>query len=157
MGELYFAYGSNVADIEVDGRYVRVVGVASLAGHRLAFTRRSVRTGTGVADVVPSAGDTVWGVVYELDAEELAALDQKEGAGWAYERQPRRVRMADGAEIDAFIYTVVNKELDEVPPSDAYLERLVLGARDRGFPASYIRTLEAFKNGDGSHSARIVR
>ena len=58
----YFAYASNMAP-EVITRLcprARYLGVARLTDHRLAFTRRSVRTGTGVADIVPAPGKTVW-------------------------------------------------------------------------------------------------
>jgi len=58
----------------------RYLGVARLDGYRLAFTRRSVRTGSGVADIVGAPGSTVWGVVYEIGEEDLAALDRKERA-----------------------------------------------------------------------------
>jgi hypothetical protein len=54
------------------------LGAARLADHRLAFTRRSVKTGTGVADIVPAPGETVWGALYELGDGELAAIDRKE-------------------------------------------------------------------------------
>jgi gamma-glutamylcyclotransferase (GGCT)/AIG2-like uncharacterized protein YtfP len=98
----------------------------------------------GVADVVFDPGQTVWGVLYELDREGLRALDRKEGNGWAYERQHRRVQLlADGSEHDAITYTVLHKEAQEVPPSPAYLERLITAARRRGLPEGYIATLTA--------------
>jgi hypothetical protein len=145
VGERYFAYGSNVEDLVVDGRHVPVVGVARLRDHRLGFTRRSVRTGTGVADVVLAAGEDVWGVLYELEPADADMLDRKEGAGWAYVRTPTRVLTADGAEVDAFMYTVLHKEREEVPPSDAYVARLVSGARNRGLPHPYVGDLERLR------------
>lgn len=142
----YFAYGSNMDDelMQACCAAHRFVGVARLDNHRLAFTRRSVRTGMGVADVIFDPGQTVWGVLYELDREGLRALDRKEGNGWAYERQHRRVQLlADGSEHDAITYTVLHKEAQEVPPSRAYLERLITAARRRGLPEPYIATLTA--------------
>lgn len=140
----YFAYGSNM-DEEVMQACCpghRFIGVARLDDHRLAFTRRSVRTGTGVADVVSDRGQAVWGVLYELDPEGLRALDRKEGNGWAYERQRRRVHLvADGSEHDAITYTVRRKTSQEVQPSPAYLEQLIAAARRRGLPERYIVTL----------------
>jgi gamma-glutamylcyclotransferase (GGCT)/AIG2-like uncharacterized protein YtfP len=64
----------------------RFGGVARLDGYRLAFTRRSIKTGTGVADVIHASNETVWGVLYEIEDEELPAIDRKEGYGWAYTR-----------------------------------------------------------------------
>jgi gamma-glutamylcyclotransferase (GGCT)/AIG2-like uncharacterized protein YtfP len=95
-----------------------------------------------VADVVSDRGQTVWGALYELDPEGLRKLDRKEGDGWAYERQQCRVRLlSDGSEHDAITYTVLHKEPQEVPPSRAYLKRLVTAARRRGLPEQYIATL----------------
>jgi gamma-glutamylcyclotransferase len=142
MSEFYFAYGSNIDDLLLDGRHARFLGVARLDDHRLAFTRRSVRSGMGVADVIAAPGESVWGALYELRPTDAAVLDRKEGAGWAYVRQPTQVRTVDGSAVDAFIYTVLHKEAREIPPSYTYLSRLVEGARKRGLPDTYIRELE---------------
>jgi gamma-glutamylcyclotransferase len=135
----YFAYASNLGGVEADGESARLLGVARLDGHRLAFTRRSVRTGTGVADVLPAPGGVVWGAVYEVSDALQAALDRKEGAGWAYARQAVHVRLEDGAGVDAFLYVVLEKEPSEVAPSPEYVQRIVRGARAVGLPEDYVR------------------
>ncbi len=82
----YFAYGSNMvseAMAEVCETY-SVIGSARLDDHRLSFTRRSIKTNTGVADIVPSPGLYTWGVLFEIDVSCLSRLDRKEGRGTAY-------------------------------------------------------------------------
>jgi gamma-glutamylcyclotransferase (GGCT)/AIG2-like uncharacterized protein YtfP len=116
----------------------RVLGVASLADYRLAFTRRSSRTHTGVADVLPAQGSEVWGVLYELEDAELDAIDRKEGCGWAYAREHVLVRLRDGYSCSAMCYSVLHKEQDHVPPSPYYLGQLVDAARTRGLPSHYV-------------------
>jgi len=142
----YFAYASNMAR-EVMARLCPqhfYLGIARLADHRLAFTRRSVKTGTGVADIVPAPGMEVWGVLYEIGDHELDAVDRKEGYGWAYTRVMLPVRLeADGQERDAVTYVVLSKEPVEVPPSRQYLDRVIAAARERGLPGSYIEWLKA--------------
>src|SRR5690349_7591150 len=99
----------------------RVIGVAELRDHRLAFRRRSIRTGTGVADVMPAPGHSVWGVLYELDDSELPALDAKEGAGWAYDRVRVTVWLEAGGErVEAVAYRVAQPESTPITPSDDY-------------------------------------
>jgi gamma-glutamylcyclotransferase (GGCT)/AIG2-like uncharacterized protein YtfP len=121
-----------------------VLGTAELRDHRLVFSRRSVRTGTGVADVVPAKGQSVWGVLYELEDAGLAALDEKEGNGWAYERAQVAVRTAaDELAVTAVTYRVCKPEATEVTPSPQYVEGLVAAARERGLPAAYVAELEA--------------
>jgi gamma-glutamylcyclotransferase (GGCT)/AIG2-like uncharacterized protein YtfP len=146
VGATYFAYGANMADDVMAGFCPghRLLGVAELPDHRLAFTRRSIRTGTGVADVVPDAGHSVWGVLYELSESDLDALDRKEGNGWAYERVSVAVRMAgEVADVPALTYRVCEPEPAEVQPSAAYLDGLIAAAKARGLPPAYTAELEA--------------
>ncbi len=90
---LLFAYGSNLASGEV-GDGARFAGPALLPDHRLALTRRSIRWGGGVVDVVAARGEHVWGAAYKTTPESLARLDTKEGAGFAYRRLAVRVDAA---------------------------------------------------------------
>jgi gamma-glutamylcyclotransferase (GGCT)/AIG2-like uncharacterized protein YtfP len=135
----YFAYGRNLgaelmATVCPGHRYL---GTAELRDHRLAFRRRSVRTGTGVADIFPEPGHSVWGALYELDAQGLAALDEKEGNGMNYRRVPVLVTLADGAATKAFAYMVI-KPVPYVTPSAEYLNGIVEEGRALGFPENYI-------------------
>jgi gamma-glutamylcyclotransferase len=144
MPALYFAYGSNMDDGEIRAHCpsCRYLGVARLGAHRLAFTRRSIRSGSGVADVLPAPGQDVWGALYELDEGDLAALDGKEGRGFAYAREHKRVMLsADGSEHEAVVYTVISKEPAEVAPSRAYLGRLIAAGEHRGLPQAYLAAL----------------
>ncbi len=140
----YFAYGRNMGaramELVCPGH--RFLGAAELPDHRLAFTRRSLRTGTGVADILPTPGQRVWGALYELDDAQLAAIDEKEGAGWAYERRTVGV-IAAGEELEAFAYAVIAPDAAHVQPSGEYLRALLDGARERGLPADYVTALAA--------------
>jgi gamma-glutamylcyclotransferase (GGCT)/AIG2-like uncharacterized protein YtfP len=142
---VYFAYGANMADAVMAAHCPGhvLVGVGELPGHRFAFSRRSVRTGTGVADVVPDPASSVWGVVYEVD--DLAALDAKEGAGWAYERYPVTVRLGS-EEREALTYRVMQPEPAEVRPSDEYLARILDAGAERGLPDAYREELARAAN-----------
>src|SRR5947209_4111761 len=76
----YFAYGSNMAPAIMAAWCARhrVLGPALLDGFRLAFLRRSLRWEAGAADVVEDGAAHVWGVLYQLEAADLAVLDAKE-------------------------------------------------------------------------------
>lgn len=143
---LYFAYGSNMAEGVMDRlcRGHRFLATAELPGHRLLFTRRSIKTAGGVADIVPAHAHSVWGALYALDATQLAAIDEKEGNGWAYRRLQVRVRLAaDERELDAHAYAVIAPEEVEIRPSPQYLQGLLDGARERGLPKGYVAELAA--------------
>jgi gamma-glutamylcyclotransferase (GGCT)/AIG2-like uncharacterized protein YtfP len=139
----YFAYGSNMSRsvMDVVSPHHRFVGRAQLPGYRLGFTRRSVRTGTGVADIVVDPTATVWGILYEVDDGDLARLDRKEGAGWAYARTEVDVCDDDGGSHRAVAYVVIAKVADEIAPSPQYAQHLVGAARERALPTEYVDAL----------------
>jgi cation transport regulator ChaC len=139
---LLFAYGSNLAAEEMakfapDARFV---GRARLPGFRLELRRRSRRWGGGAADVVESEGDEVWGVLYEVP--DGAALDAKEGAGFAYRRREVEVER-DGRPTPAVVYEVIDKEPEEVAPTAEYAALVLGAARQHGLPFAWLRELEA--------------
>lgn len=141
----YFAYGSNMAAsvmLTVCPGH-RYLGAAQLAAHRLAFTRRSIRTGSGVADIVADPAAEVWGALYALPHDALDALDRKEGVDFAYERVPVRVQTPEGEELEAFAYAVALKEPVEITPSVEYLRGVLDAAIERALPAEYLRSLQA--------------
>jgi gamma-glutamylcyclotransferase len=133
---LYFAYGSNMARGAMPE--ARLVSPARLAGYRLALTRRSIRWQAGVLDVVAAPGESVWGALFELDDDDLARLDAKEGAGFAYRRI--EVDLEDGRR--AIAYEVIDKEPVEVPPAPEYSALVLAGARECGLPDDWVSELE---------------
>lgn len=139
----YFAYGTNMSPEVMRARCPghRFLGAAVLPAHRLAFTRRSVITGTGVADIVVDPDREVWGALYQLGERDLGRLDAKEGVGFAYIRTMLAVTTADETVHRAVAYTVASREAAEVRPSADYLDRLVEGARERMLPACYVDSL----------------
>ncbi len=156
MTELYFAYAANMSSATMSRACPehRCLGPAELRHHRLAFTRRSVRTGTGVADVVDAPGESVWGVLYELNESSLAALDAKEGNGWAYQRTRvgvlQSARSGDGGaaserprEVQALTYLVIDRAPAEVEPSREYVEQILRSGTEHGLPEAYLAALRA--------------
>jgi gamma-glutamylcyclotransferase len=142
---LLFAYGSNLAASEMrawcpDARFA---GVARLPDHRLALNRRSIRWGGGAADIVPAAGEEVWGALYEVPDGTLDGLDVKEGHGWAYRLVEVEVER-DGRRTPAAAYEVVDKEPEEVPATPEYAALVVAAARERGLPDDYVGRLLAW-------------
>jgi gamma-glutamylcyclotransferase len=146
LTSLLFAYGSNLASSEMQAwcPEARFAGIARLPGHRLALLRRSIRWGGGAVDIIPAAGEEVWGVLYELPDGALDGLDAKEGEGWAYRRTNVQVEAVDGRPLEAAAYEVIDKEPEEVSPTPEYAALLVEGARERGLPEEYIERVLAW-------------
>jgi gamma-glutamylcyclotransferase len=150
---LYFAYGSNLDWAQIRKRCpsTKAVSVVAARGYRLAFTRFSTNRQCGAADILPSPGNEVWGMLYEIDAVEIGFLDECEGfrpgrprEENAYERVEIEVWKA-GITERVWTYVVVQK-LDPCPrPSAEYKRLMVDGARHWGFPAEYLERLEAIE------------
>ena len=158
---LYFAYGSNLDPDQMRERCPRSapVGLACLHDHRLSFPRRSERWGGGVASPALAHGQDLWGYLYDLDADDLAALDGYEG--WhgtghsenAYERETVTVdlvRPDDGSvprRVRALAY--VARPTEPAAPSRRYLDAILAGARRHRLPEEYIAALAGIPAGDG--------
>jgi gamma-glutamylcyclotransferase (GGCT)/AIG2-like uncharacterized protein YtfP len=144
VSRLLFAYGSNMAAREMSefAPAARFAGLARLPGFRLELRRRSIRWGGGAADIVERAGEEVWGALYEVPGAELADLDAKEGAGFAYRRREVEVETDDGIQA-ALAYEVIDKEPDEVAPTPEYAELLVRAARELDLPPDYLERLRS--------------
>lgn len=145
MVSRYFAYGSNMHPDQVGAwcRDAQPVGPARLDGFRLDFRRHSIRWNAGVADVVASPAGSVWGVLYELPHDDLAALDRKEGVpSGAYERIDVTVRQGTRM-LDAITYSVVDKSPEPIPPNAEYALLLLEASARCGLPASYRRDLQS--------------
>ncbi len=137
----YFAYGSNMHWEQMRQRCAsaRFVAVARLPGHRLAITRKSRRRLCGTADVVRDSASEVWGILYEITADDLALLDGFEDG---YRRARVTVMLAKGAEsVEAWIY-IAEKEAFAPPPSALYKRLIIEGARHWGLPQTYLEFLE---------------
>lgn len=150
---LYFAYGSNMDWAQLKARCpsAAFVGVARLADHRLAFTRKSANRGCGVADVVPTSGRDVWGAVYQLSEIDVGALDKSEGYRPGRDKNSywRRECMVflDGDEKRPVTVQTYNADPHPSPPlpNQVYKDLILSGARYWHLPAEYIAELEAIE------------
>jgi gamma-glutamylcyclotransferase (GGCT)/AIG2-like uncharacterized protein YtfP len=121
-----------------------VLGVGRLRDHRLAFSRYSRTRGCGVADIVPHENAEVWGLVYQLSESDLiGSLDRYEGFPLNYTRLMLPVEMLDDSMLEAWVYSVVDKD-EHVQPDAYYLQIIKTAAAELGFPRSYQESLEKF-------------
>ncbi len=123
------------------------VGARVAPDYRLAFTLPSQRWTGHAADLLPDPGNQAWGVLWEM--EDPHALDPFE---LRYDRRSIRLAPSEPGPssehvVDAFTYTVKteHRATGEDLPAPAYLERMLVGAREAELPQSYIRFLEGFK------------
>lgn len=143
---LYFAYGSNMA---IERLYERVpsakfISVAALSGYTLRFHKPSKKDGSGKCDAAftGNSSDTVLGVLYSINADQLSALDKYEGLGHGYDRKTVPLITCSGEIFQAETYIATNRD-PSLRPLDWYKEHVLRGARAIGLPSGYIASIEA--------------
>jgi hypothetical protein len=154
MSEHIFAYGSDMCL----GRFLEY-GVhpqapgapGRLPGYSLRFSKRSSDDGSGKANVEPSAGGEVWGVLYTIPNNELPLLDKGEGG---YRRIRERI-VGDSEQVKAWVYIAKKPSNDTaLRPFTWYRRFMVEGSRSHGLPPEYIRVLEAIEATDDQDPVR---
>ena len=125
--------------LKYDVASARFLYRAELKGWRLVFNKRS-EDGSGKANIEEGSGDSVLGVVYEIDDSERKLLDGKEGK---YEPLIVSATLEGGSVADAVTYKSDYKTTE--PPFGWYMKLVIGGAMDHGLPEEYIKALGNIK------------
>jgi|LakMenEpi03Aug12_release.lakeMendotaPanAssembly.Ray.scaffolds.fasta_scaffold47100_8 gamma-glutamylcyclotransferase (GGCT)/AIG2-like uncharacterized protein YtfP len=123
---LYFAYGMNTNPQEMALRCpgARSLGHAQLVNHSFRFAQH--------ADVEPCEGSYVDGVLWEINEDNLKALDNLEGYPYYYNRVVATV-MHESRAYHALVYRMQpGHEINE--PTLGYYRLITEGYRAHGVP-----------------------
>lgn len=143
----YFAYGSNMLTKRLRNRVpsAKFSAVTTLTKHCLKFHKVSTdkkgnRSGKCNAYLTGKDEDVVYGVVFEIDRNELKNLAAAE-VGYSPEVLTLTQR---GKAEAAFMFSVTDESLlsDSLRPYAWYKELVLAGAREHNLPAGYIREIE---------------
>lgn len=167
---LYFAYGSNLSQEDLDDwkkghlKHANVdlklkkVAIGYLPGYRLGFTRKSKserRGFMGVADIVKTDEEPqnrVWGVIFSLNDEQAEAIRAKEGffgAGHprnSYKQITVEITDQTGAKQSCLTYEAIiengkNRKYLYYKPLDAYYDTIRKGGEDHRLPQEFFEHL----------------
>lgn len=129
----YFAYGSNLNKQQMKERCPdsQPKFVALLPNYKMVFWGWLRRWRGGVASIRLSRGDKVLGAIYQISDRDLRLLDKYEGCPGTYNRLKVTVFDEDNNPVEAVTYIKAG-QLEETPPSPAYLAIIQQGCRDWG-------------------------
>jgi gamma-glutamylcyclotransferase len=135
----YFAFGSNMSSARMCARIAsaRSIGRGELEGYCFSCNKIGI-DGSAKANLVRAAGETVWGVIYQLQLAELAQLDAFEGG---YERVTLQIR-ADSETLACETY-LSDRVTDAQVAYDWYRQHMVDGAEEHGLPPAWLAMLGA--------------
>lgn len=148
--KLYFAYGSNLWLRQMKRRCPTSTykGLARLRDWRWIIYSR------GYANVIPSHGDEVWGMIYALPPPDEAKLDVNEGVPFFYQKKMLNVEIwfeeaaggengdisQPGSQEEVLCYVDASR-VEEAKPKEEYVHRINMGIRDarsKGMPKTYV-------------------
>ena len=139
----YFAYGSNLCRSRLLERIGATPydGVARLAGYSFRFHKLG-RDGSGKANAFQTGepDDVVWGVIVEVDADQLGLLDRFEPR---YDRVEVDLwRPGRTSPTVANTYVAQPSAVDPTLLPFAWYKKLVVdGGAARGLPSGYLKTI----------------
>lgn len=140
---LYFAFGSNMLTSRLVRRCpsAQVVARAVAPGYRVAFEKLSEDT-SGKATLVAGDGpDFAAGVVYELSASDVDALDAFEGPGYRRMEGLSVTCLETGNTLEVCTY-VAKREVAGLKPFDWYLALVIAGLTQNGIDTEFARQLK---------------
>ena len=135
----YFAYGTNMNHKEMTHRCptAKFIKRAALKDYRFQYEENSQRNKGSAENIIESAGDVVWGGLWDIHNSDLERLDRFEGYDDKIsERKDVIVIDNDGEGYDAIVY--YKKVGKKKKPGLEYENSVIQGAKDCGLPDNYI-------------------
>jgi gamma-glutamylcyclotransferase len=143
----HFTYGSNMSS-----QFLRqycpsadFIIRASLPNFQVQFRHYSDDFDGGISSIIETPGEMVKGVIYEIDKNEILALDILESVPEGlYSRDTFLVFGEDGQWHHADLYRVTNPA-GPYPPSKRYLDYMLAGAAEHHIDPAYTARLHSMR------------
>lgn len=147
MGDVYFAYGSNMdfKRLEERGIFFEFIGLGILENYELQFNKIAKnKTGIGYANVVNNEGSKVEGLLFSID--NIHILDRYEGFPEHYLKENLSIYNLN-KRVEAIVYVAASDKIDlHLMPEKAYLNHLL--AAKEYLSKEYFDFLESTKTID---------
>ena len=146
MGKYFFAYGTNIAQSELDKHCpgATLIGYGMLNNYMLEFRGY---TGHAIAHLAKKKGEVLPVTIWELPPESKYTIENYEKYPYLYKKVKLKAIM-NGKKIKGIVY-LTKQELPESMPSEEYLQALRQAYIEADFDEYYINSaLERLKNGE---------
>jgi len=126
-----------------------------LPGLALAFHKRSDdRSGKCLLYAAQADSNKAYGVLYEFNPVDKAALDKAEGNGKGYFERQMRVPL-NGTDYSAYLYMASSTHIDaSLAPYHWYKNLVLAGAQFHGLPPEYIATIQSIASVEDLNTQR---
>jgi len=153
----FFAYGDRMNEEKMIGEkpQARLVGPGRVDGYRLAFNVISRSWGGGAANAVHDPRGSLWGILWELDEEDLEGLQPINRGGGPDEDRILEVEVhAPHGFVTARTFAVDSNEAF-VRPTQRYFDMLRANALALGMPDEAIAELDRGREAPQATAAHI--
>lgn len=159
---LNLAYGSNLHRARIEARVdiQSIIGTVVLPNWGLRFHKIG-SDGSGKCNLIPSPGETAYGMVYAFSSSDKSRLDEIEGVGKGYENIALPLGELDisaanlKGDEQVFAYLAVDSDInDALQPYDWYHRFVRHGAEQCGFPPHYLAHIDSFPCGQDRNTRR---
>ena len=132
--------------------------MATLLEHSLRFHKWSRKDKSAKCDALFTGNpdDRVIGALFEIPRREKGPLDRAEGLGFGYEVKDITVVDAQGNFLEAFTYYATSTDSTLLPHS-WYLNHVLIGAKETGVPADYLKAISATRSQEDTDRKRDAR
>ena len=114
------------------------MGLASVTGYKVEFTKLSKKDNSGKANIHPSEDDIVHGVLFQISLTDRDSLDRSEGG---YRRDDHFiVSLPDGRASPVSTY-IAKERVEGLLPYSWYLQLITVGGAKHGLPRPYLDEL----------------
>lgn len=135
----YFAYGSNLSldhMRRICGWHCQLLCRAKLPNYEIGLDSR------GYANIRPKQGETVRGILYEIDEDGILMMDVFEGYPDIFNRQEVTVLDENNIKYKAMIYIEPPHEFGGNVAKMEYFRRVIAAAYENKLPKEWIKKLE---------------
>jgi gamma-glutamylcyclotransferase (GGCT)/AIG2-like uncharacterized protein YtfP len=138
---LYFAYGSNMNDEQMQKRCpsAKKIAIGKLKDYDIVFNRKGSYRPGGVASVHPEKNKIVYGIIWKINLLDLTKLDEIEDIT-AYDRKKLVIEDTNNKKHDCFVY--IAKPQGTFEPDKNYFELLFSSAISANLPEEYLDRLK---------------
>src|SRR5580692_3420438 len=153
----HFAYGSNMNRAQMLSRTGKILEEhnASLPNYEVRFNKK-VRGGTAGANIQPSPGKTVHGVLYKVEEGALRTLDRYEGVPEHYRRIEVQVTPDGGQPVPAQVY-IASKSKRDCARRRIICKRSSTARGSTACPRPTSVKLSPLRARPDRHSARVLK
>lgn len=137
----YFAYGSNMNFEQMRrlcGWHCHLLCRAKLPNFEIGVDTR------GYANIRPQKDAHVWGVLFEIDEDGIAMLDQFEGYPEVFGRQEICVVDDNSVKYKCQVYIEPSHEFGGKEAKEDHFRRVIGAAYENKLPQEWIKKLEGF-------------